>query len=91
MEQLTPYGHSPLQAEIRPRALPFAARAADLQGMVEAPSDGRRPLEAQMCEGFNATQLRTIKRWLVESARVRPLTVGFEVAGRVHHVGGPSA
>ena len=28
-----------------------------------------RRLEAQMCEGFNATQTATIKRWLVDSAR----------------------
>lgn len=28
-----------------------------------------RRLETEMCEGFNATQTATIKRWLLESAR----------------------
>jgi DNA-binding MarR family transcriptional regulator len=28
-----------------------------------------RRLEVQMCEGFNASQTATVKRWLVESAR----------------------
>jgi DNA-binding MarR family transcriptional regulator len=35
-----------------------------------------RRLEARMCEGFNAGQIATVKRWLVEAARVlSPLSV----------------
>jgi len=29
-----------------------------------------RRLEAQMCEGFSASQIATVKRWLVDSSRV---------------------
>jgi DNA-binding MarR family transcriptional regulator len=33
-----------------------------------------RRLETQMCEGFSATQVAIVKRWLVESARVLSTT-----------------
>jgi DNA-binding MarR family transcriptional regulator len=39
-----------------------------------------RRLETTMCEGFDATQLATVKRWLVHSARVVSTTPSREPA-----------
>ncbi len=41
-----------------------------------------RRLETQMCEGFSAAQLATVKEWLVESARVLSTTTTRPVRPR---------